>query len=157
MIKTIYHVLLLKLLNTAKLGWLLTRLWTYYDDQTDVWKGGYFAGSPRLVCKSSGTDHIGKYKGKEPVRQKNCSTQLMLNNCLIRKGKNMNGLNPRRMLDEALAPSPGMIKVKAVSKIKGIMGSLEAKNLPDFWNFRYSRFSQRLNHPKVNLIENTNH
>jgi len=44
----------------------------------------------------------------------------------------MNGLNPRRMLDEALAPSPGMIKVKAVSKIKGIMGSLEAKNLPDF-------------------------
>ena len=30
----------------------------------------------------------------------------------------MNGLNPRRMLDEALPPSPGMIKVKDVSKSK---------------------------------------
>jgi len=28
MTKTIYHVLLLRLLNTAKLGWMLTRLWT---------------------------------------------------------------------------------------------------------------------------------
>jgi len=61
-------------------------------------------------------DQIGTYKGKEPVRQKNCNTQRMLNHCIIRKGKDMNGLKLRRMLDEASLPSSRMIKVKDVSK-----------------------------------------